>query len=706
MSNALKILSYYGEKKKFTKRFVWSCPISPFKRNNKKGDNTVQKTNIQKSGKNELNEFSKEVENYMVFKDKYIIKKTYRKIKSVVVYNIFKNKGVVMKIFKRMKIKEYKEYMGIGNGNHSRIVGFTPGYIGFRKSTIVRGKNYIIDEIMRSFKQTSLDYPIIYSNLIKSLNNQRLVVTGSPDSNTNHLREFLKNDRKEIFKDEEILKIIDSGKFIKAPFLDFSDPSEIPFVVNYNPDSSNGYMTSKICGSTKKGNSIDVSVMLAIDKYKLVTNFPMKNYCLWELFSREKDFKVDSADEYSSRVVLNCEHYETILLGWIFQKWMVATESFNTSNINFNIKGSFNGIKAKKLIDKSDNYDFYVDADWTFFDASTDSQELRIACALMFSNTLKDDKHKRLIYHVMESLITKYIVLPPGLIVEVNRGNPSGHPGITATNCVVNLVRWSLIGYKIYGYNYSDYMDIDVYGDDALVFFKNHDNLINLDLIIAELGFKSDKILPNMFPCSLIRDAEGPDFLKRRFNNHSLEWNQIKVFDKLIYPSRVRPIEDQIELILNFIVTSPGNYEFNEYLTKLIFEIIRRNPTCNTRMVDIVRVLDGIKFNNFSYDLSENPLRSFNREKSLLGFSCQLLKDEFLQNHILLKSLESNRRGILLSTIIPEYTKLLKPYLLNILLTSQPYSTKEFYSKNTAVYDFNKYIMNCSSSFPRPPPPT
>jgi len=452
------------------------------------------------------------------------------------------------------------------------------------------------------------------------------VFTGSYDSNTNHLRQFTSQDTSPM-KAIDIINLVKNCNWFQSPFLAYDNFDESKFFINYNPKSHPGHYTSKLFHSNEKGFTIPFSFELARKKMDLIKLIPFRNYTLWTLNAREKDmktFNIDKDKELSTRVVLNTEHYQIILLSYFFQLLMKSIDSFSTSK-KFNISGEYNGTKAYKLFKTSQNYDYVVDADWSAFDSSIDHEFLKAAGAIMFSNTIMNDKSSlRMIFHVISSFVTKYFLIPPGLVIDVNRGNPSGHPGVTAINCFVNLIRWAMIGNAIYGNEYYKYMDIEVYGDDSLVFFKDHPNLSKLDSIISNFGFKSDKIADKLYPTQILSifDNEGPDFLKRRITQCTLTWNYKKMFDKLLYQSKKRSLYDQVELLINYYYTAPGSTEFENFIINFLeyFDGILDEDKDHILKLHIRNSIERVRqFNKNNFILNTNSERIFLNEFKVMN---------------------------------------------------------------------------------------
>jgi hypothetical protein len=259
---------------------------------------------------------------------------------------------------------------------------------------------------------------------------------------------------------------------------------------------------------------------------------PIKNLYLWKILGREKDIKIgDNCEvdkEVGTRVVMTCESPITYFLMWMAQKFNYIL-GYADWDRTFNLCGEFNADKAFKLNKRALEYDYILEADWSYYDSNIDTNFLEIGAALLCNGVNKSKLEDNMIVTFIMSVVTKYVIVPPGIVVELNRSQPSGHPAGSLVNCFVNLMYWCIIGYKIYGKDYADYMHVEVYGDDTRAYFKHSDNLSNIDEYIKEVGLKSDPVLPNIrstkVDCDLSSDI---DFLKRRFNSKDFVWNHKK----------------------------------------------------------------------------------------------------------------------------------------------------------------------------------
>lgn len=427
--------------------------------------------------------------------------------------------------------------------------------------------------------------------MLSSINSERVVYSAGFTSCGQHLKEYFKdNTTEEEWTVNNILDILNIAKFswFKTSECSFKDGEEILNTIKMNPNAFSGHYTSMLFGRTKE-KSDHVAREIAYNIWNTLKIRPLKNFYLWTILGREKDIKIDLKDnkEVGTRVVLTCEHPVTLLLCWFAQKISRIVCNDELWDCKFNITGEFNSSKYKKLIDKESDYDYILEADWSYYDSNIDTNFLIVAGLLICSGIPRDQLHRNIRYYIISSIVTKYVAIPPGIVVELNRAQPSGHPFGTLTNCYVNLIYWSLIGYKIYGDNYAQMMDVEVYGDDTRAFFKDHPNLNKIDDYVKELGLKSDKLIGNFRSTSERCDREHQiDYLKRRFDENGIVWNHKKMFDKLFYQSKNRNINDQYSMVVTWFDSIPtdsdtliivkkfGKYLYDNYKDKLSYENI------------------------------------------------------------------------------------------------------------------------------------
>jgi len=505
--------------------------------------------------------------------------KLQKRIPYINIFRLYNSNMKTYKQFKRVKLNEFRRYLGINKTN--RIVGFTPDYTGFQPGKPVVFKNIYYNFIKQYLSTIYKDYSEDFQNqLTKSLCDVRQVWSGSYDTSVNHLKVMLADNSTKISVNE-IVEILEKSNFkwFHSPIVEFNDVTELRTIVKFNPDSNPGHYTSKLIGRNK-GTSNVYSVQAAKELYNQLKIKPLKNWYLWDILAREKDIKLTNEEgEVGTRVVLNTEEPAAHLLAWFSQKITRAIQLQNDKK--YDLRYKFDDRKYIKYYEMRKKFDYYIEADWKNFDATVDTNFILTACAILVQNLPNDELHKHIKYYIISSIITKYIVLPPGIVVELNRAVPSGHPFTTLVNCNINLIYWSLIGYAIYGDDYVNQMDIYVYGDDTNVFFNHSENLFKIDEVIHSFGLKSEPLLDKI---KLSRKFENinqtHDFLKRRFDNTRILWNRKKIFDKLFYQSKKRDLSDQISLLREFINTGPFDDELNKFaydFFKYVYENHRKD---------------------------------------------------------------------------------------------------------------------------------
>jgi len=605
---------------------VWRPIFEPFKRT--KTTSTKHKQNLKLEGKASILNYLHELKGYLKNDINTLTIKRSRTVKSLNIYKtIIFNKGVA-KNFKRTDIKGFIKYMGISKSTTTRFISFTPDYIGIQPSKPIIKHNYISEFVHEnySFLKQNLSHQF-FNQLNESAKTPRICFTGSYDTAVSHLQTIISDNPSNV-TDEHIYKVLSCNNFgwFNVPKVNLNTPEDLAVTTHLNIVSSPGHYFKKIIGHTK-GSVLPYSLPIAHTLLTTITQEPTKNLYLWQVLGREKDIKLNQPNgtSVSTRIVLNTEAPATLLLCNFAQK---ITRSIIRPGINnkFDTKDEFNQNKYYKYHLNNSKYDFYVDADWQNFDANVDTQFITIAMSIMLSEIASiDDANKRICYYIMSSIITKYVAIPPGVVVEINKSVPSGHPFTTLCNCFVNIIYWSLIGYELYGENYSEMMDITVYGDDALVWFKNTPKLKDIDTIISNIGIKSEPIFPNLFPCFLSSDIhETPDFLKRRFNDLEILWNTKKMFDRLFYQTKNRTIIDQLDLPFSYLTTAPFDDDLFKFCQKLLkYFKLKYSYEIPTEVFDkyekILNELDSIKLRILDNVCEDKKAYDF--EKTLMSYS-------------------------------------------------------------------------------------
>jgi hypothetical protein len=560
-----------------------------------------------------------------------------RRIKRFRVFKLFNKNGSLFKLFKDLSFDQMTSHYGINKTN--RVVGFTPDYIGPSVSVLVDKKNFVVEFLNNniSLLKNSLT-SCCYSDLLSSSNSERVVYSAGFDTCGAHLREYFKdNTTSEAWTVKNILRIlnIQNFKWFKAAVCSFNVGEEIFTTIKTNGNAFSGHYTAMLFGR-KKASSDVASKKIAFQLWDRMHDHPVKNFYLWTILGREKDIKIDTSveKEVGTRVVMTTEHPVTLLLCWFSQKISYILCSTKLWDCKFNINSEFDSSKYKRLLDKEANYDFVLEADWTYYDSNIDTNFLTVAGLIICAGFPDDRLHRNIRYLITSSIVTKYVAIPPGIVVELNRAQPSGHPFGTLVNCIVNMVYWSIIGYKIYGDDYVNMMDIEVYGDDTRAYFKNHKNLINIDRYVSECGLKSEPLLGNFRAVNEnSKDRHQIDFLKRRFTDQGIKWNHKKMFDKFLYPSKNRDINDQYLMVSSWFDSVPtdidaetirimfGKYLLEKHPSKLSHSTVNLIYNNNHRSSEQnYRAVTQFTFDSYNYKFNSDLERNVSVFKDTLYY--------------------------------------------------------------------------------------
>lgn len=552
------------------------------------------------------------------------------------IYSLIQHNMNILMRFKRVEVDQFHKHFNINKTN--RIVGFTPDFVGASRSTVVRGKNFIAEFISSNYsKITSSVSKSCKTDLIDSINNPRVVYSAGYDTCGAHLKEYFKdNTTEDTINRDEIIRILSLSNFkwFVSPECDFSHGYEIFDYVRANYDSYPGHYSEKIFGRTKLfGDTLSRNV--AFKLWTKMKNKPLKNLYLWKILGREKDIKLDfknmNPKEVGTRVVMTSESPITYFLMWMAQKFNYIL-GYSDWDRTFNICGEFNANKSYKLTKRALDYDYILEADWSYFDSNIDTNFLEIGAALLCNAVPESTINNNVVTSFISSVVTKYVIIPPGVVIELNRSQPSGHPAGTLINCYVNLIYWSLIGYKIYGKNYADHMHVEVYGDDTRAFFKHHNNLTKIDEYISEVGLKSDPLINNFRSTKFkYEKCEDIDFLKRRFDESSFEWNHKKMFDKWLYQSKNRRFNEQVQVVISYLESVPTDNDLKIIVRQFInwvYDNYAHELDRDTRKVIEAanRLLDGEidRINSFKFQFSNKfGIKGYFEQLNLHSFSVE-----------------------------------------------------------------------------------
>lgn len=629
-----------------------------------------------------------------------------RVINKIGIYKTQHLNGIIETSFKKVNFSEFRKHFGINKTN--RIVGTTPDYVGAVPSKILMKQNYFVDFVIKRFdtiKAVSTDD--FYLQMMKSCTDTRVTFSKGYSSSHAHLKECFK-DNASTLSTSDIIEILSRNKFswFRSPVCSFYNPDELNFYVRVNNDAYTGHYTSRLY-TKQKYFSTHVSRTVARKLYNILEKSPIKNWYLWSILGRSKDIKLrfdDVCSDVGSRVILSTEDPMSTLLMWFSQK--IQNTYFKNNGSKFDLKGEFDQSKSDNLRRRMLNYDYVLEADWTFFDSNVDSNYIIVACNILLAGLPNDKLHNNIRYLITSSLLTKYVVVPPGVVVELNRSVPSGHPFTSTINCVINTIYWSQIGQQLYGDNYQCYMDIELYGDDAFVMFKDTVNLTKLDDIIASLNLKSETLSDKLVRVSDYYDdkVEFPDFLKRRITDTGFKWNYKKLFDKIFYQSKKRGIDDQISLLLSYVQTS--SFDKNLYsFTKLFYQYLVEHTDTSIIDRDIFKTLEELCSTELSYnqmvdkyELKELPKRenTYSRKYQYI----YMLQGSYIKYFITspqVRSVTTNRIDYLLSIGLPISVISKSRFIYNT-----HYNYIDTYINEVTYYnEYNKFVSRYNKNINR-----
>lgn len=390
-------------------------------------------------------------------------------------------------------------------------------------------------------------------------------------------------------------------KFLNLPHLDYRGLNLD--CVRINPDSSPGLYTKNFFGPARKF-SVNSTKGIAEDLLRLLVERPIGNFTLWEMLGREKDIKVpipSGGEDLATRLVLNMEEPLMILATHFLQPINDALSADVHNSIM--IGKTLNYEIGEEFHDCPEGFDLAIELDWPHFDLHVDKEEMLLAVSLLrmcypcstkkgmyyhpkvysttkpwdgetpLSSDALSDLHDRAFCFIAHMCVFKNICLPGGLVYEVQNGLPSGLPGTSLLGTLVNLIRWCVIGFELFGENYGECMRIKVQGDDSLILMKSVPNAKHR--IIQAIKDRLHKTIDDLviYPNFPTDDPDlVPTFLKRKYiQGIGPVWDEKKVIRKLIYQTKDRSdFLLQLEIAKNYVMAAPYNPIFNQFLLSYI----------------------------------------------------------------------------------------------------------------------------------------
>lgn len=498
--------------------------------------------------------------------------------------------GTVRTGYRRIDLRKDHTKFPYPNNSVCKLVGKTPDYIGMVHGGVVKRRqnnHRILKSVLCDVK-----YKVLKDIYVDETVNYREVLSPGFNTGISQLKNYT-SEPKIVRNVDEMLKIVEMSKYkwFRIPEIDEPD-DEAMYDVNFNRKASPGHYTKNLVARKRQG-SVKYTTQAAEDLYDFMKTTALKNFYLWEILGREKDNKIIEGNKVNSRIIMNTEEPMVLLLSMFSQRLskVIQNDEDNSILIGKDLVGN-----VSKRIKNSQSYmTWTLESDWKLFDSNIQSSDIILAGSILLSNfDLFSKRMRRSMYLIISSIVTKYVVINPGFVLRIDKGVPSGHPFTSLITSVINLVYWCLIGYEIYGSNYGNCMDIYVQGDDANIMFRDHPNLNRLDEIVAGLGIECEPLNGTLrYNGGFKTIHDEPVLLKRKFNSEGIVWNRKSIIRKLIYQtSTTKTVEDDIDILRNYIYTAPDDDLMNEMLVDMM-----KVHFCDLKMLEIDknRLLDEVK---------------------------------------------------------------------------------------------------------------
>lgn len=345
--------------------------------------------------------------------------------------------------------------------------------------------------------------------------------------------------------------------------------------IRVNLDASPGFLSKYVYGSTRRESLLyTVPTAETILQHLRVSKFHYP--CMWEVLGRSKSIKIDNllrGDYGKTRVVLNMEEPYMLVMQHFIQRLMdsIVDNPVSTITIGKDFKTVINPTFVKLVPE----FDYVVELDWPNFDTHVHHTELKVAISLLRNYfTASDPARTKFIDNAFclfsDILINKRIVLENCQVYRLKNYLASGVPGTSLIGSLINLIRISMISYRIYGKDFSDKIYPFVNGDDTIILMKGSPKLSKgsiQEIIRSDLKLDIDDIF--VYSTKDIMDYKAtPTYLKRYLSyDNAPTWAHDKVLQKLVYPeAKMRGFADIYNRVLGYVCEFKYDITFNTFL--------------------------------------------------------------------------------------------------------------------------------------------
>lgn len=576
----------YRKYERFYSKRIWKPHFDVFQRTS---DSTKKKRDVSKYGADQVKKFFLELNDFRYHAGE-LTQKVGRHIKVFSDYKIICKNQTPLILHTLRKFADVSKYIPLHKG--CQLVGITPDYVGPTPGKVYSSSNYFIKTILDNWDEIKEKFPKYFTDFCDNMCDFRYVLNQGHECILTHFKKWCAPSECTLTFDN-CIEVLEKGadKWFRSPEVEFTCDNEIYHSTNINIQANTGHYTSKLFGN-KRFKTVHISVQVAHSILTKLQRYVVNNYYLWNLLGRSKDNKcIVEGTDLASRTVHNVEEPMMILLSYFANKYNKMLAKDDNKRIYTGKK--YDTKAASNSYELEQKYDLFIDADWELFDCAAVEPVMVVAIALLCANTKVDKFHQRIIYLIISSIVTKFVVVYPGLVYKVTKGFPSGHPFTNTLGTYANLLYWSIIGYRLYGDNFTEMMELEVSGDDSRVYFKYSDRLFEIDNIIKEMGLKCDTILGNFCPTKGQIDHNlKPDFLKRRYVDGVLKWDSKKIIRKLCFQSKPHKQQEELAVVENYILTAPCDTQMNAFLLyiydKMRSRMLHDNPTLSLYDIDAV----------------------------------------------------------------------------------------------------------------------
>jgi len=365
--------------------------------------------------------------------------------------------------------------------------------------------------------------------------------------------------------------------------------------VRINPKAYSGIMTSKLFGRTmNKSTKFTKNIAQKVFKQCIVDKFLPDN-SLWAVAGREKRIDLSTNKNTRTRLVLMCEDIVKLIGNCALQPFTNRLSRLRSGSIM--IGRSMEDRKFHEFHDDiKETKEFgVIDADWSQFDNHCYKELIVTAFGLIRSCYPDGEIYDRYFLWCCCSMLYKNVVLPESkLIYKISKGIASGHPYTSVVGSIINWLLWSTAINNACPNHVTLQTKLKCMGDDTLALIP-YSYCSSIEYQLNKSGMKFDSFIHRCGPMCSDDIGESKTFLKKVYDNNGLSWDFVSIIDNLLYPPKLKTIDNEIQRVRMLMYTAPSISRSTDLLTQYFYYLVELRIRDGPEKHDFVRQVIGNK---------------------------------------------------------------------------------------------------------------